>query len=59
MRYYITMAHGGRTVYLCWGGGSFRWWTPHRSNATRLTQQAAEQLHEKLGGDITPAPEPR
>jgi hypothetical protein len=51
-RFIITADHGHGPVYLCWGGGTFTWWTIHRSMASRLTQEASKALLVKHKGQV-------
>jgi hypothetical protein len=53
-RFNITADHGYGTVYLCFGGGAFTWWTVHRSMASQLRKEDAERLQKKHGGTIIP-----
>ena len=53
-RFIITADHGHGPAYLCHGGGSFTWWTVHRSMASILRKEDAELLTKKHGGVILP-----
>lgn len=55
-RFIITADHGHGTVYLCYGGGAFRWWTPHASMASKLRKEDANRLASQVRGTIEPAP---
>ncbi len=39
-----------KNVYLAWGGGKFAWWTPHKSMASKLTEDQARELVRQRGG---------
>jgi hypothetical protein len=49
-QYVIIADHGFGTVYLCNGGGSFQWWTPHKSMASKVGKARALELVGKRGG---------
>lgn len=53
-KFIITADHGHGPVYLCYGGGSFAWWTVHRSMASTLRKEEVERLAKKHGGTILP-----
>ncbi len=53
-KFIITADHGHGPAYLCYGGGSFVWWTVHRSMASNLRKEDAERLAKKHGGAILP-----
>ena len=53
-RFIITADHGHGPAYLCYGGGSFTWWTVHRSMASALRKEVAETLQKKHGGTLLP-----
>ena len=52
-KYVITNDHGLGPVYLVWGGGSFRWWTVHKSSATLFRNlEDATRLLRMAGGTL-------
>ena len=51
-RFIITADHGHGPVYLCYGGGSFTWWTVHRSMASKLRKEDATRLAKKHNGQV-------
>ena len=49
MKFVVIKDQGKGPAYLCSGGGSFTWWTVHKSMASKLTKEEAVRL-VKLGG---------
>jgi hypothetical protein len=41
---------GGAKVFLCNGGGSFSWWTVHKSMASKVPEKKARLLAAASGG---------
>jgi len=49
-QYVIMNELNGVKVFLCAGGGSFTWWTVHKSMASKVPEKRALDLVRKAGG---------
>lgn len=49
-QYVIMSERGGVKVFLCNGGGSFNWWTVHKSMASKVPEKQARILAGASGG---------
>jgi hypothetical protein len=49
-QYVIMSERGGAKVFLCNGGGSFSWWTVHKSMASKVPAEKARLLAASSGG---------